>query len=86
MGYGRGIGYGLGTGYYRSGYSGYSAYVAPGTTSFYSGYMAPAYGYGGGYPGSGGIGYGAYGSGRSAATYPFMGLPRANAGLVRLPY
>lgn len=77
--------------------SAYSAYTAPGTTYFNSGYYAPnlmgsAYGYPAyGYPGSGyGYGYGSapYFGGRSygyVSTGPYMGLPRPFAGLVRVP-
>lgn len=89
-GYGYGFapnyGVGVGAGMYRSTYS---AYVAPGTTSFYSGYAGPGFGYGMGTPAYGGMGYGfGYGGlGRSGyvATSPFMGLPRPNGGLIRVP-
>jgi len=85
-GYGAGLPF-AGSSYYNSGYS--SAYVAPGTTSFSSGYYAPTpygYGYGGGYgyPVYGGVGGYGLRSGY-VATSPFMGLPRPFGGLVRVP-
>ena len=78
--------HGYGTSYYSSGYS---AYVAPGTNSFNSGYYAPnpygnGYGYGPGY--GSGYGYPAYGARTGyVATSPFMGVPRPFAGLQRVP-
>ena len=87
-----GLGYGLpyganGYGYGTAIYSPYSSYYAnPAAGLYYRGYASPAYGYGMGYPRYSGFGYGGYGQGRFVATSPFMGLPRPNAGLVRVPY
>jgi hypothetical protein len=83
FGYAPGLPY-AGANFYGSGYSGY---LAPGITTFYSGYGGPYYG-GGGY-GLGGLGYG-YGyrglrSSGYVATGPFMGLPRPFGGLRRVP-
>jgi len=88
------------TSYYGSGYSTY--YAAPGTTAFVPGGYMPYVGgapvavggygygnsYGAGYPGA--YGYGnapSFGSNtRIIPTGPFMGMPRAGGGLVRVPY
>jgi hypothetical protein len=90
-GMGYGYGPGLGVNYYNSAYS---VYAAPGATFFGGGpYGYPAAGLYG-YPPVGLPGWG-YGTGyapvpvpgnyRYISTGPFMGLPRPNAGLNRVP-